>query len=329
MAGLSRFELLILPCLFVSAASCSKPLDDIIPVAVEAAPDTIVFFVKPDADPRSHPTDPGDEVTVTPFAELNYIHQSSAVCDDYVFIVRSGRSSVCMFDLVKKVGVYTFSQRVEDSQIYHCNQSSFGVEKFEPSDRFPLLYISQRTRSEKRCFTEVFRIIPLFDADSLLLAFRMEKVQEIIFPPMSRENAMGNVNCVIDPVTGKMYTYSRNNDAGDDNYHQCRISRFTVPDVHRKEVILEDSDIELSFTIDVDAVNMQGGCIMDDRLYIAQGFPAAGYVYMNVVDLLQKKLITRYDLLRIGVSWEPEGCFYYDGSIMLSHSKSICQLKGL
>ena len=72
---------------------------------------------------------------------------------------------------------------------------------------------------------------------------------------------------------------------------------------------------------------MQGGCIVDGRLYIGQGYPLAKYVYLNVVDLSQEKLIKRYNLLENGVDWEPEGCFYYDGSIMLSHEKGICRIE--
>ena len=233
-----------------------------------------------------------------------------------------------MFDMVRKTQLFTLGLKGESqTMIYHCNQSTFGTERYAPDDYFPLLYISQRPRSERRCFTEVFRIIPLFNVDSTaLIAFRTELVQEIFFPSMSKENSMGNVNCVIDAKTGWMYTYSRNNHAGDANYEQCKISRFAIPDVHQREVFLEDSDIDHSFMIDVEAVNMQGGCIVNDRLYIGQGYPYVNYVYLNVVDLRKEKLIKRYDLLARGVDWEPEGCFYYDGSVMLAHTDAICRI---
>ena len=144
-----------------------------------------------------------------------------------------------LFDLARKTRIATLNLKKEDASLYHCNQSTFGREKYEPGDFFPLLYISQRSRSERRCLTEVFRIIPLFNADSTsMLSFRIELVQEIFFPPMSRENSMGNVNCVIDPGSRRMYTYSRNNNPEDGNYLQCKISRFAIPDIHQREVVL-------------------------------------------------------------------------------------------
>ena len=138
---------------------------------------------------------------------------------------------------------------------------------------------------------------------------------------------MGNVNIVVDAKTGWMYTYSRNNNENDGNYKLCTISRFAIPDIHQREVLLEDSDIESSFMIDVSAVNMQGGCIVNGRLYIGQGYPYAKYVYLNVVDLREERLVKRYDLLANGVDWEPEGCFYYDGSVMLAHTGAICRIE--
>ena len=318
--------------LFVATAfSCDKAEYDMLEPKLElesSSPDTVAIYVKPSEDPKMEPVDLGGKVTVTPYADLGYLHQSAAVYGDYAFFVREGRSAIRLFDMVRKTKLYTLALKGESQVIYHCNQSSFGVDKYAPEDYFPLLYISQRPRSEQGCFTEVFRIIPLFNADSTaMLAFRAELVQEIFFPPMSKENSMGNVNCAIDAKTGWMYTYSRNNYAVDGNYRQCKISRFAIPDIHQRQVLLEDSDIESSFMIDVSAVNMQGGCIVDGRLYIGQGYPAAQYVYLNVVDLREERLVKRYDLLANGVDWEPEGCFFYDGSVMLSHKDAISRIE--
>ena len=78
--------------------------------------------------------------------------------------------------------------------------------------------------------------------------------------------------------------------------------------------------------IDAKAGNMQGGCIVGDRLYIGQGYPYANYVYLNVVDLREEKLVRRYDLLAKGVNWEPEGCIYYDGDLMITYTTGISRI---
>ena len=277
-------------------------------------------------EPELEPVDLDGPLTITPFAELNYKHQSAAVYGDYAFFVRDGRSAIRLYDVARKRKIYTCSLQGGSTTVYHSNQSTFGTDKYDSRDYFPLLYISQRARSENRCLTEVYRIVPLFNADSTaLISFRAELVQEIFFPPMSRENSMGNVNCVIDPVTGKMYTYSRNNAAQDDNYQRCKISRFSVPDIYQRTVVLEDADIESSFLIDTKAVNMQGGCIVDGRLYIGQGYPPLE-IFLNVVDLQEEKLVRRYNLVNRGVNWEPEGCFFYDGNVMLAYTAGISRI---
>lgn len=324
----------VLPICVFNAYSCDK--DDSFDILSEVSQepsvsDTTVIYVNPGEDPATqNPKLENTLVRFNQYAELDYIHQSAAVCGDYAFFVKVCRMSICMYDLGKKTKVHTASFKpAGDNKIYHCNQSTFGTDKYDPSDPFPLLYISQRAKSENRCFVEVLRILPNYNVDhSEIVSFKVELVQEIIFPPMTKDNSLGNVNCVIDVKKRKIYTYSRNNRSSDDNYLQCKISRFMIPEIGEKQVILEDSDIETSFMIDTFAENMQGGCIVDDLLYIAQGTPFVKYVYLNVVDLQQRKLIKRYDLLGSGAEWEPEGCFYFDGSIMLSHTNAICRIDG-
>lgn len=326
--------------LLFCSSSCEKDAP-FVPEQAEVSADTtdvVAIQVVPkdttsngaDDNPSTGPTtEPTLALTVSEYAPLNYEHQSAAVYGDYAFVVRGGVLQILMYDMVRKKKVYSLTQKSDrKADIYHSNQSCFGIQKYDPEDMFPVLYVSQRSKGEGRCFTEVYRIIPLFNADrSEMIAFRVELVQEIFFPKMTRENSMGNVNCVIDRTNGAMYTYSRNNNTEDANYGQCKISQFVVPDVHTGKVVLEDSDIRMSFMIDARASNMQGGCIVDDVLYIGQGYPYANYVYLNVVDLKKKKLVQRFDLLAIGARFEPEGCFFYDGSVMLCHTAAISRME--
>lgn len=268
-----------------------------------------------------------DRIIINQYASLGFSHQSAAVYGDYVFFVTNGRSQIILFNLKKKEVLFTLSLRKASNKIYHCNQCSFGFEKYEQEDYFPLLYISQRAGSNGRCSIEVYRIFPVFNEElAEYESFSVELVQTIFLPVMSYENSLGNANCVIDQASRTMYTYSRNNDANDDNYGQCKITRFSVPSVHEKRVVLEDEDILSSFLIDASAVNMQGGCIHDGILYIGQGLSSVGYIYLNIVDLKQQQLVRRIDLQAYRVSWEPEGCFFYDGSVMLTHTFAISRI---
>ena len=319
-------RVLTLFVLFVSniAYSCTKTfyweLGDL--EYVDGYVDTISFF--PHAPREYRDWDSESVVSLRHYGYLRFSHQSAAAFGDYAFFVADGRSRVCLYNLKEKRILYTLEMKGANGTIYHCNQSSFGFEKYEPNDFFPLLYVSQRAKTDGRCFVEVYRIYPLYNEDvSEFESFYVELVQTIYFPKLSYENCMGNVNCVVDRSTRTMYTYSRNNDSTADNYGRCVISRFAIPDVHQKTVILHDEAILSSFMIDADALNMQGGCIQDGILYIGQGYLSVGYIYLNVIDLEKEQLVRRIDLQENRFVWEPEGCFFYDGSVMLAHTSAI------
>ena len=169
-----------------------------------------------------------------------------------------------------------------------------------------------------RCITEVFRVAPILSLDSVYKGINVELVQVIHFPPMTLDNSMGNVNCVIDQERELLYTYSRNNQKEDTNYGICKISCFHIPDIRQTDVYLEDSDLIESFMIDCSALNLQGGCIKDGILYVGQGYSSVGYIYLNVISLTERRLITRVDLFGKGIRWEPEGAFWYNGSLYIS-----------
>lgn len=278
--------------------------------------------------------DPFYEVSrVGLFATNSIDQQSAAVYGDYCVMVTNKRRSLSLYNLsTKKMLLKLDMEPGEDYDymgydLFHSNQATFGVDFYAPQDPFPLLYISQRARDDLRCFVEVFRILPMKEeSDSDYSSMEVSLVQTIYFPVMSESNCMGNVNCVIDHDSRQMYTYSRNNNILDSNYGICKISCFDIPVIDQEVIVMNDSDIKSSFMLNCNAINMQGGCINDGVLYIGQGYKSAGYIILNVIDLKRELLISQTDLLRIGVDWEPEGCFFYDGKVMISAGTSIWEL---
>lgn len=267
------------------------------------------------------------------FADNSMPHQSAASFGDYLFLVTKAHTNLYMysmkqktllFDIIMEPGVGT---TYYGTDMYHCNQMSFGVSFYDSHDPFPLLYISQRSKENLRCFTEVYRIIAKRDStDEEFSSLTVELVQTIFFPPMSIDNSMGNVNCVIDSENRLLYTYSRNNVKTDSNYRQCKISCFEIPDIHQEEVYLEDSDIKSSFMLDISAYYMQGACIVGKYLCIARGAASVKYIDLNIVDLKTQKMKKQIDLLGNGYKWEPEGCFFYNGHLMIATGKNIWEL---
>ena len=263
-------------------------------------------------------------ITVSKFTSFDIRHQSAASYGDYVFFISKGRSNIILYDLKSKNIVYDLKMKREDESVYHCNQSCFGKNKYDEEDPFPLLYISQRSQSDQRCFIEVFRILPVWDRrERSYTSFTVSLVQTIYLPAMSYDNSLGNANCIIDPSNDIMYTYSRNNDPSADNYRRCRISSFDIPDEKTNRVVLSNQDIQSSFELDCDAYTMQGGCVQDGYMYISQGYYNAGFIYLNIIDVKNGLLVYRIDLISLGVLWEPEGVFSYNNRVMVSHTSGI------
>lgn len=264
------------------------------------------------------------------FASNGMDNQSAAAYGDYLVLIPTGRSAIHLYNLRTKTFLCTYKMRAGTGKdawgydLYHSNQATFGADFYSNEDYFPLLYISQRAGSDKRCFTEVYRLIPQKGIDeSDFSTLDAQLVQIIFFPALSHDNSLGNVNSVIDSHNKWIYTYSRNNNSGDDNAGDCKISQFHIPDIKKDTVTLEDKDIIDSFMLGCKAINMQGGSIHNGLLYIGQGYKSAGYIFLNIVDLKKRRLKERIDLLDHGISWEPEGCFIYDGNLMIASGADI------
>ncbi len=246
-------------------------------------------------------------------------HQSGACYGDYVFFVLDGMKETQMYNIRKFQHIYTYTQKsIGQASIYHCNQSCFGKEKYEPNDPFPLLYVSM-FQSNGRCSAMVYRILTNWNtATNDYDSFSLELVQRIYYPKVSDANALYNVNAVIDNSNNCIYTYSRNNNSNAENYFKCRITKFSLPDAHIANVSFENQDILDSFELNVSAANMQGAALDNNLLYIGRGYPNAGYVYLYIIDLAEKRIKYIVDLLNNGFGEEPEGLFFYNGILHVS-----------
>jgi len=296
-------------------ASCSSSVDDVFEAEeVETYYEEII--------PSEAP------VTTNVFYETYSLNgpvgQSGACYGDYLFVASVYLKDIAMYNMRTKSLVYTlnatnFADFIKDSpSVYHCNQACFGPDFYAEGDPFPLLYISQRNNVNGRCFYQVFRIImPELEGEEYD-SFSLEQVQTIYLPAMNIRNSLGNANLIIDGENRLMYTYSRNNKSTDFNYGQCKISVFSLPELTDTEVVYETMDILDSYYLGCSAVNMQGGVIHDNKLYIGQGYKSCGYINLRIVDLENKKLEKTVDLLNAGFTAEPEGLYVFDNRLMMS-----------
>lgn len=260
------------------------------------------------------------------YAMNGFAAQSAACHGDYLLLVSKQVSKMALYNLKSKKNLckrelVPWLEMRGKTDVYHANNSSFGIQKFKDSDPFPLLYVSHRENNDKRGVLQVYRVIPLksqsdktnFDSLSVSL------VQTIYYPKMTDQNALGSPWTVIDQEKNWMYTYSRNNRGKASNKGVCRISKFRIPAVSEaSEVYLNDEDILDSYEVDFKAPQSQGACIYKGKMYIAQGVSPKKYIWLRVIDLEKKELIKNIDLKEVGFPTEPEGCFVYDGNLMLS-----------
>lgn len=244
--------------------------------------------------------------------------QSAARSGKYLFIVREYVDQVLLYDLETRAAVYTLTTGITPGSHWHANQCCFGGARYDASDLFPLLYISQQNNADGRGEVDVFRIVPTL-TDGEVTSFTMTQVQTILLPVMTADNALGNPNFAYDPDSNCFWCYSRNNNAGDANAGLARFTRFAVPDISQASVTLEDSDIVDAFSDTWRMTYAQGGFIHGGKLYIGQGYPNVNHVYFRVVDLYgARKQVSFVDLYSKGFNFEPEGVFEYGGEIIMT-----------
>lgn len=261
----------------------------------------------------------------TLYAKNGMSAQSAACHGDYLVLVKKLVSKIGLYNLKTKKLLCTrqlqpWTELYGGADIFHANNSSFGLQRYKESDPFPLLYVSHRVNNDKRGVLQVYRVLPMKrkddkgDFDSLSVSL----VQTIYYPKMTDNNALGSPWTVIDKENNCMYTYSRNNRGKAANKGICRISKFMIPSVgENSEVYLSDEDILDSYEVDFKAPLSQGACIHHGKMYIAQGGPK-NYMWLRIIDLKQRKLVQTIDLKKAGFPAEPEGCFVSDKKLMFS-----------
>lgn len=273
------------------------------------------------------------------FANNSKGNQSGASYGKYLFLVKDRLASIAIYNLEQKK-VSCISEMPPrnalngKSPVFHCNQSSFGIEKYVKNDTFPLLYVSQRNRSNREgSIVSVLRVIPTFSQNDMV-AVSFQEVQTIFFPVMNDSNCLGNPNVAFDVDANLMYVYSRNNRKEASNRHQAKLSIFNIPSLRdnsgvvRNVVYLSDADILSAFDSDFNMVNAQGACAKNGTLYIAQFYTNRKTPHGALLHKIDMKSHSRssVDLSNLGFKGEVEGCWLFNGNLMFSSSGKMLYL---
>lgn len=227
--------------------------------------------------------------------------QGAASFKNYHFQFQNRNKFVFICDLstkkfIKVIGLQEVSEN-------HCNNISFSNIYYEPTDYFPLLYVSGSTRGDYN-HVQVYRILK--DNSN----FTITKVQEITLPDCTNSNHLYWTSVAIDNEHQYLYAYS--------NHKGGRITKFEIPSIKSAEIILSDPDILEQFVV-AQFTSQQGGVIHNNILYVLDSqSDSRGTNYIRLIDLQQKKDHSIYNLTKAGYGdLEFEGITFYNDSILL------------
>lgn len=257
---------------------------------------------------------------IVKWVAASYTHQSGASYGNYYFMIADKFASIRVIDLANGPvwygNIWTKPSGMWTSDIYHCNQCTFGTTFYDENDPFPLFYVTANNNSEGRCSQIVFRVIKNGDT------FDFVHVQTIYLPVMTSENCLGNANMAIDAERKRMVFYSRDNNAA--GYKPCKITEMDIPPFtpvagdEVQVVTLSETDILTSYFINNTGVYNQGGVVYAGKLFIGRGYASVGAIEITVVDLMTKCQIALLDLYANSFRKEPEGMFVYDNKVCMS-----------
>lgn len=177
----------------------------------------------------------------------------------------------------------------------HCNNASFGRERYSADSEFPLLYVSE-CRGQRACYVN----------DISLDGSRL--VQKIFY---DGDDTQGPSDWVVDAAHNKIYLYCTVD--GHRTLKRFRLPRLSHSDSHG-EVHLTEEDVQQEILLGEIAIP-QGSFIQGRYIYLPQGLPSRDRS-LHVVDIRRGEIVGIADLNSI--EYEPEGIAAMNGELYLS-----------
>lgn len=195
----------------------------------------------------------------------------------------------------------------------HNNSAVFGSEKYNESDELPLLYLSTLQRVAGQPTIDVFRITGTRGS------YQCELVQTITIE--KTEPSFREPTCFIDKqenmlyvawITGEVDTFEK--------YPLPKLSdgnNIVIPVSSKLDTFTISNRYPYGTTI---GEPEQGGEIYNGKLYYALGFKSCAWLI--VVDLQKKEIVSSIDFTGIGLDYEPEGAFVWNGYLCVPFNES-------
>lgn len=211
---------------------------------------------------------------------VNGSTQGFAIYGRYGFSIHD-KGQCVIIDLKKKRFINTFTL---EGNTGHCNNASFGVERYSRESKFPLLYVTE-CRGDRACYVN----------DITLEGSRL--VQTIYY---DGEDITGPADWAVDRRKGLIYLYCTINNVR--TLKWFALPRLADSDTHG-EVHLQEKDTLGSLPAG-DIAIPQGSHIHHGRVYLPDGIPPRP-TRLHVTELKSGKVISVMELSHTGL--EPEG----------------------
>lgn len=224
--------------------------------------------------------------------EVSGTTQGFAIWRHYAFSIHD-KGQCVIFDLKRNKFINTF---ILEGNTGHCNNASFGVERYSRESAFPLLYVSE-CRGERACYVN----------DVTLESSRL--VQTIYY---DGEEITGPCDWLVDAARKRIYLYCT---IGTVRY----LKWFSLPRLAdsdaRGEVHLQTSDAQGGIPVG-DIKIPQGSHIYKDVIFLPDGVPSRGVLRLHASNVVSGKKLLSLDLSDMGL--EPEGVATRRGFLYIS-----------
>lgn len=217
--------------------------------------------------------------------------QGMAIYGDTAFLMHD-KGQCVVINLKDKLFINTFIIEGNDG---HCNNASFGRERYSSTSPFPLLYVSE-CRGERACYVN----------DITTEGARL--VQKIFY---DGEDISGPADWVVDARRGDIYLYCTIDG-------RRSLKRFKLPRLSHSdtcgEVHLTQQDARAEIYLGEVAIP-QGSFIQGRYIYLPDGVPSRERK-LHIVDIRRNRLVGTADLSHI--EYEPEGIAVHGNQLYIS-----------
>ena len=224
--------------------------------------------------------------------EVNGTTQGFAIYGRYAFSMHD-KGQCVIIDLKRNRFVNTF---IIEGNTGHCNNASFGVERYSKKSQFQLFYVTE-CRGERACYVN----------DITTKGARL--VQKIYY---DGEEITGPCDWAVDAARKRIYLY-------------CTIGTlrwlkwFPLPRLAdsdaKGEVHLQPTDALGSIPAGEIAIP-QGSHIYKDVIFLPDGVPSRGVLRLHASNVVSGKKLINLDLSSMGL--EPEGVATHRGYLYIS-----------